>query len=192
MISRTGLDAAKDTYDALILSGWKKIGADFLVDFAANPLVGADGAAANTPGTIGTACPGSATTDFQADCVHPTAAGQLLLASAASNSLNYYYGSTLSNPNVVTSNTYQMLSGDGVITAAPTANAAYTMPDCVGPSGAEYVISNPQSTYTLTIVGKSSQPINGLTSAITIPANSTVTLRDVANPKSTSGCHWVM
>jgi len=173
------MDAQKNSYDALILSSAKASGADGVIDFAANPNVGQDGA--NTSATY-----------FLSDHVHLTAAGEAALAVAASNSLNYYYGYSIANPNVVTANTYQMLSGDRAVTAAPTANAAYTMPDCTGPSGESYTISNPQSAFTLTITGGPSQPINGLTSAITIPSNSTVTLRDVANPKTTSGCHWVM
>jgi lysophospholipase L1-like esterase len=185
MLSRTGssngvlLDVDKNNYDAAILTKAKAAGADGIVDFAANPLLGADGAYSNL-------------TYFQADGTHPTSTGQGMLATALSNSLNYYYGSKLSNPNIITTTTYQMLSGDGAITAAPTANAAYTAPDCTGPSGEGYVISNPQSAFTLTIIGETNQPINGLTTAITIPSNSTVTLHDVANPKVTSGCHWVM
>jgi lysophospholipase L1-like esterase len=187
MLSRGGsdatstrtLDADKDAYDALILNQAKTAGADGIVDFAANPLLGADGANTNL-------------TYFNSDNTHPTTAGQAMLATALSNSLNYYYGSKISNPNVVTATTYQMLSGDGAITAAPTAASAYTMPDCTGPSGESYVISNPQAAFAVTIIGKTSQPINGLTTAITIPSNSTVTLRDVANPKTSSGCHWVM
>ena len=73
-----------------------------------------------------------------------------------------------------------------------TANIALVMPDCTGPSGESYTISNPQAAFAVTIAGGASQPINGLTSAITIPANATVTLRDVANPKTVSGCHWAM
>jgi hypothetical protein len=149
------------------------------VDFAANPLLGADGASTSS-------------TYFQADGTHPTEVGQGLLAAAFSNVLNYTYGFNRSNPNVVTSNTYQMLSGDGAITAAPTANAAYTAPDCTGPSGAEYVISNPQAAFTVSIVGGSGQPINGLTTPIVIPSNSSITLHDVPNPKNVSGCHWTM
>jgi hypothetical protein len=186
MISRGGsdgngisYDVEKNAYDALILSQAKTSGADGIIDFAANPLVGADGANANT-------------TYFDGDTTHPTNAGQVLLGAAASNSLNYYFGSKLANPTNVTSNTYQMLSGDGAVTTAPSANAAYTMPDCVGPSGESYTISNPQSAFAVTIVGKANQPINGLTTAITIPSNGTVTLRDVPNAKSSSGCHWVM
>jgi lysophospholipase L1-like esterase len=185
MLSRTGsqalgtLDSIKDSYDGLILSQAKSGGADGVVDFAANPLLGADGAFANL-------------TYFNTDGTHPTTVGQGLLASAFSNVLNYTYGFNGSSPNVVTATSYQMLSGDGAVTAAPTANAAYTAPDCVGPSGAEYVISNPQSAFTVSIVGKSGQPINGLTTPIVIPSNGSVTLRDVPNPKNVSGCHWVM
>ena len=115
------------------------------------------------------------------------------MAVAASNTLNYYNSQySVANPHVVSAVAYQMLAGDAAVTAAPTGNAAYTMPDCMGPSGATYTISNPQSAFTVTVVGEANQPINGLASAIAIPSNSTVTLRDVANPKSGSGCHWVM
>jgi len=186
MLSRTGndssgnsYDAGKNAYDALILQQAKTAGADGVIDFAANPLVGADGATASA-------------TYFQADHTHPTQAGQQLLANAASNVLNYYFGYTLANPNVVTASTYTLASGDGAVTAAPTANAAWTMPDCTGPSGATYTISNPQSAFTLTIAGHANQPINGLATPVTIPTNTTVTLHDVPNPKNVSGCHWVM
>ena len=75
MISRTGndpggrtLDSDKDAYNALILSQAKAGGADGVIDFAANPFLGADGANTNA-------------TYFQADHVHPTQAGQALLAA---------------------------------------------------------------------------------------------------------------
>lgn len=186
MLSRTGtdinggsFDADKNALNALILQNAKIIGANGVVDFAANPLLGADGANANT-------------TYFQADHVHPTQAGQQLLATAASNALNYYFGYSLTNPNAVTTPAYTMASGDGTVIAAPTANAAWTLPDCTGPSGATYTIINSQSAYTLTLQGRSGQPINGLTTPVTVPANRTVTLHDVPNPKNISGCSWVM
>ena len=186
MISRGGtgingvsMDTNKDTYDALILDQAKAVGADGIIDFAASPNLGADGANANA-------------TYFNTDLVHPTNAGYALMATAASNSMNYYHGSTVANPHVVATNTYTMVSGDGAITAAPTASMALTAPDCTGPSGETYTISNPQSAQTVTITGGSSQPINGLTSAISIPSNSTAFLLDVPNPKTTSGCHWAM
>jgi hypothetical protein len=180
MLDRAGTyEAKKDLLDPIILQQSKAAGADGVIDFAANPLLGADGAATNT-------------TYFQGDQTHPTQAGQQLLANIASNTLNYYFGYSLTSPHVVTAATYQMLSGDGAVTAAPTANAAYTMPDCTGPSGVTYTIENPQSSFMLTITGKTGQPINGITTSITIPSNTTVRLHDVPNPKNVSGCHWSM
>jgi len=172
------MDPDKDAFDEQLLSQAKSMGADGVVDFAADPNLGADGAYAST-------------TWFN-DQTHPTDAGQVRLGQIASNALNYYFGYTAAQPHVVTTNTYTLASGDDFVTAAPTANATYTMPDCTGPSGAIYTISNPQSAFTLSVQGGASQPINGLSSAITIAPNSTLKLTDVPNPKSTSGCHWVM
>lgn len=176
----TSFDVNKDSYDALILAGAKAAGAEGVIDYAADARLGADGANTNT-------------TYFQADKTHPTQAGVDIMAGIASNSLNYYNSTySLANPNVVSAAAYQMLSGDRAITVTPSAAMALTAPDCTGPSGESYTISNPQSAYAVTVIGKASQPINGLATAITIPNNSTVVLRDVPNPKSTSGCHWVM
>jgi lysophospholipase L1-like esterase len=189
MLSRTGndgagntYDSAKDAYDALILTGAKSYGADAVIDFAANPVLGADGATSNS-------------TYFQADAIHPTQLGQQLLANAASNALNYYFGYNQMNPNVVMAASYTMQAGDGYVTAAPTANQTLTLPDCTGQSGAVYTVTNLQSTFTVGVVtGSSSQLINGRAAAtvVPVPANGSVTLRDVPNPKTVSGCHWEM
>lgn len=183
MISRTGnayggvvYDVDKDGYDALILSQAKAAGAEGVVDFAANPLLGADGAYANA-------------TYFGTDAIHPTAAGQLLLATAASNSLNYYNGYKASSPRTYTA-TATMASGDGFVITAPAAATTLTMPDCTGPSGEIYTISNPQATFPVSVIGGTNQLIDGQTTAILIAANSTVTLRDVPKPKAVSGCGW--
>jgi trimeric autotransporter adhesin len=189
MISRTGndgagatYDSAKDAYDALILSTAKSYGADAIVDFAANPLLGADGATSNT-------------TIFQGDGIHPNQAGQQLLANAASNALNYYFGFNQMNPHVVTATTYTMQAGDGYITASPTVNQTLTLPDCTGQSGAVYTVVNLQSAFTVGVAaGSSSQLINGLAAGtvVPVPPNGSLTLRDVPNPKTVSGCHWEM
>ncbi|WP_158942067.1 SGNH/GDSL hydrolase family protein [Granulicella sp. S190] len=187
MLSRSGndgaggsYDAAKDAYDSLILTNGKAYGADGVIDFAANPLLGADGATSNT-------------TYFQSDAIHPTQAGQQLLANAASNTLNYYFGFNQANPHVVTASSYTMQAGDGYVTASPTANQTLTLPDCTGQSGALYTVTNLQSTFTVGVLaGSSSQLINGLSvgTAVTVPANGSLTLRDVPNAKTISGCHW--
>lgn len=190
MISRTGNDGAggsmdndKNAYDAMILSRAKQSGADGVIDFAANPLLGADGAYANT-------------TYFSGDGVHPTQAGQQLLANAASNALNYAFGYNELNPHSVTALPYSMTAGDGELSLQGLTGAgAITLPDCTGQSGAVYRINNPQSAYAVTVSPlNTNQPINGLpfATSVTVPANATLTLRDVPNPKNVSGCHWEM
>lgn len=173
-------DAQKDSYDALLAAQWKSMGYKGLIDFGADPNLGADGAYANT-------------TYFLADGTHNTATGEARKAAIASNALNYYYSQySESNPHVITAST-TLTSADAAVSIGTLSGAvALVMPDCTGPTGATYVISNPQSAQTVTIAGAASQPINGLSSAITIPANSTVKLTDVANPRSTAGCHWTM
>jgi lysophospholipase L1-like esterase len=176
------MDAQKNAYDALILQQAKGVGADGILDFAANPLLGADGA--------------NASSTFLADHTHPSAAGQQLMAAAASNALNYYFGYNEVNPHTVTSLPYSMTSGDGVISLSGVTGAGkLTLPDCTGQSGAVYRINNPQSAYAVTVSPlNSNQLINGLAigSTVTVPANGSLTLRDVPNPKTVSGCHWEM
>jgi lysophospholipase L1-like esterase len=189
MISRNSfgvvptVDSEKDIYNPLILQGYKALGADGVVDFAANPVLGADNAYAN--GTY-----------FQSDGTHPTPLGQQLLAAAASNSLNYYFGYNEASPHNVTSLPYSMAAGDGEVSVAGLTNAGtVTLPDCTGQSGAVYRINNPQSAFAVTIAPlNGSELINGLPLAtpVTVPANATVTLRDVPNTKTVSGCHWEM
>ncbi len=109
MLSRGGTDASgstsfdsdKDGYDALILQQAQPLGADGVIDFAAIPQLGADGAYAGSY--------------FQSDQVHPTQAGQALLAAAASNALNYAFGYSALNPHTVTSLPYGMGAGDGEV-----------------------------------------------------------------------------
>lgn len=190
MLSRGGTDASgsssfdadKDAYDALILEQARPMGADGVIDFAANPQLGADGAYADSY--------------FQSDQVHPTQAGQALLAAAASNALNYAFGYSMLNPHTVTSLPYSMAAGDGEVSLAGVSGAgALTLPDCTGQSGAVYRISNPQSAYAVTVAPlNANQLINGLAfgTTITVPSNGTLAVRDVPNPKSVSGCHWEM
>ncbi len=187
MISRVGadaqggsVDADKDAYDALILTSAKGLGADGIIDFAANPLLGADGANTNSY--------------FSADHTHPTTAGQQLLANAASNALNYYFGANEASPTTVTSLPYSMAAGDGYLSLTGlTSSGLVTLPDCTGQSGALYRISNQQNAYAVSVApANGSQAINGLVSPITVPSNGSVTLRDVPNPKTVSGCHWEM
>jgi len=190
MLSRAGndgngviVDNDKDAYDAMILGKAKQAGADGVIDFAANPLLGADGAYANT-------------TYFNADGIHPTQAEQQLLANVASNVLNYTFEYNGMNPHDVTALPYGMTAGDGEVSLAGLSVAgALTLPDCTGQSGAVYRINNPQSARAVTVSPlNANQLINGLPfgTPVTVPSNATLTLRDVPNPKNVSGCHWEM
>jgi hypothetical protein len=166
----------------LILQQARQDGADGVIDFAANPLLGADGAYSGTY--------------FQGDHTHLTAAGQLLLANAASNVLNYAFGYNELNEHSVTSLPYNMTAADGYVSVAGVTGAGtLTLPDCTGQSGAVYRISNPQAAFAVSVKAlNGSQLINGLpaATAVTVPANGVITLRDVPNPKTVSGCHWEM
>jgi trimeric autotransporter adhesin len=178
--SGTGADANKNAYNNLIRSGIVASGADGIDDMAANPLLGADGAAANT-------------TYFNGG-LHPTDTGEPLLAAAMSNALNYYFGSTPANPTLVTAATYSMLAGDAYVLTQPTANQTLTLPNCLGPTGAIYTVNNSQSAFTVGIKNLiTAEPINGVdhsASALSIPSNSTMKFRIVALPSSTGGCVW--
>jgi lysophospholipase L1-like esterase len=188
MISRTAngygsqtMDALKDTYDALILQQAKQVGFAGVLDVAANPLLGADGAYNNT-------------TYFQAiDHIHLTTLGNQLMGTAVSNGLNWYFGYNESNPHIVATLTgFTMACSDGYLDlGGVAAGGNITLPDCTGASGAAFRFNNPQSTYAITITADSSaHPINGSSTAVTIPANGTLTLRLVPNPKTTAGWHW--
>jgi hypothetical protein len=176
----TGADANKNAYNNLIRTGIVASGADGITDMAADPVLGADGAAANTT--------------FFNGGLHPTDAGEPHLAAAMSNALNYYFGSTAANPTIVTAATYSMLAGDAYVVVQPTATTTLTLPNCIGQTGAIYTINNSQSAQTVAIKNLiAAETINGVdhsSSALTIPFNSTMRFRDVALPSSTGGCVW--
>jgi lysophospholipase L1-like esterase len=188
--SKSGTDAAgrtfdtdKDAYDAVILTNWKVAGADGVIDAGAIQPMGCDGCNTNA-------------TYFQPDNTHPTVAGQLLVANAVNNVLNYASGYNGDDPNVVTTLPYTMTAADGYVSLnGVTGAGTLTLPDCTGQSGAVYRINNPQSTYAVSVkAGNANQLINGLPAAttVTVPGNGLLTLRDVPNPKTVSGCHWEM
>lgn len=74
MISRTGQETGKNALNALINANYAKW-ADALADLGANANIGADGACNNT-------------TYFQTDKVHPTTAGQQIVADIISAAVN--------------------------------------------------------------------------------------------------------
>jgi hypothetical protein len=188
MISRTGsgyggqtMDALKDSYDALIVQQAKAVGFAGVLDVAANPLLGADGANTNA-------------TYFQTvDHIHPTTLGNGLMGTAVSNGLNWYFGYNETNPHVISTLAgFTMACSDGYIDLSGlTAGGNIALPDCTGASGATFRISNPQTTYAVTVTADSaSHPVNGSSAAVTVPGGGTMTLRLVPNPKTTAGWRW--
>jgi lysophospholipase L1-like esterase len=181
MISRITLDAAKDAYNTLIRTGIVAEGADGIMDFNAIPQMGADGAYANS-------------TYFSGDGIHPIDAGYTLIARAAANTVNYYYGHHAANPTIVTATTYQMLDADGFVNVQPTAATALTLPDCTGQTGAVYTVNNSQSVYPVTLKNDvSAHTINGVdysTVGVTVPANGSFSVVDVPLSPTTGGCVW--
>jgi trimeric autotransporter adhesin len=180
LLDFTGGDAQKNAYNDLIRTGIVASGADGIDDMAADPLLGADGAAANA-------------TIFNGG-LHPTDVGEPHLAAAMSATLNYYFGSTAGNPTRVTAATYSMLSGDAYVITQPTANQTITLPNCIGPTGGVYALTNSQAAFTVGIKNLiAAETINGIdhsSSALAVPSNSTMKFRIVALPSSTGGCVW--
>ena len=109
----------KNSLNAQIRLMAKSWGAVGILDFAADPLVGCDTCNANT-------------TYYNTDQTHPTNAGYALMATGASNSINYAMGTSRAAPGSIAATTYQMLASDGYTEAGITANATWTLPSCIG------------------------------------------------------------
>jgi hypothetical protein len=128
---------------------------------------------------------------YQTDTTHLTDAGYALLAAGASNSINYAFGSTRANPSLISATPYSILASDGYIESSIAGNATWTLPSCIGQSGAIYTINN-STGFSITLKNlDSSQPINGTdysSSGLVIPVN--FSLWDVPNAGGNAGCHW--
>jgi lysophospholipase L1-like esterase len=190
LISRGGtagdggvFETERDQVNQLLRSNGKQFGAKGFVDMAANPYLGATGAYANP--LFG--C-------FQQDQTHATDACQPSLAAAASNSLSYYYGSTAANPSIYTTSN-RLLSSDRYVDATGcTSTCSFTLPDGTGPSNEVYTIvtgSVPISVQGQTLYGYT-QTVNGSSEAVTLPANTTVSLLITPSAQASSGIQWTM
>jgi lysophospholipase L1-like esterase len=176
MISRTALDTFKDQLNPLIRAGASQ-GNYFLIDTAAIPALGADGDYSNT-------------TYFNTDQVHPTNAGQTLLATAFSDAINAYGigAATAAAPTVYSSNAVTMASPDVFATIIPTAAATATLPDCLGVTGTVYQITNSSAgAFTITFSGKTSEAITG---SATLAQNVVGRFQATLISQAAAGCGW--
>jgi lysophospholipase L1-like esterase len=176
MISRTGgADTLKDELNPLIRAN-AAAGGYFVVDMAATSL-GADGAYENA-------------TLFNADQVHPTNAGQLILAQAASNAINAHGLGSASPaaPSVYRGNTVNMAPADVFTDIIPTNEATAWLPDCIGVTGTTYQVSNKSAgSNTVTFTGQPGQSIDGPTTAA--PQISTRFTAQLVSDAA-AGCYW--
>ncbi len=177
------LDNDKNALNALIRSQWKAWGATGLIDVAADPNLGADGASTNAQ-------------YYTADHVHLNDAGYALVAAAVARALDWSFGYGDAGPHAVSSANYTMAANDGAVNLQPTAATSIRLPSCVGQSGATYRVGNPQNAFPVTLRAVAgSQPVNGVdysSTGLPVAGNSTLVLRDVPNAGGAAGCHWEM
>lgn len=175
MLSRTAEDTFKNQLNPLIRAG-SAIGGYFVIDTAAVPLLGADGAFSGG--------------DFSGDNVHPNQTGQNAIGAVFSNAINAYgIGSaSLANPSVYSSNAVTMASADRFATIIPTAAATATLPDCLGVTGAVYQIFNASAgANTITFSGLASEAITG---SATLAQNVAGRFQATLISQTAGGCGW--
>lgn len=171
------LDSFKDSLNPLIRQG-AGTGGYFLID-SDDPNLQCDGCS-------------SSGTYFNSDHIHPTNAGQTLLAALISNGVNAYGigAASQANPTIYTANTVSMLSADRFVTAEPTSTAAYTLPDCLGVTGATYQIYNASTAADIiTFSGKTSEAITGLTT-LAGQAPQAAIFQATLISQAAAGCGW--
>ena len=173
MISRTGQDSGKNLLNALLRQNWPQF-ADGLVDVAANPNIGADGASAN--GTY-----------FFTDGIHLLTAGDTIVAGIASNAVNAYYGNTVVSPTATTSTAYVETAADNFVVQTPGSAATLTLVDCLGLTGTVRSVTNGSATNAITVSGANSETITG---SATVAANASAKFLDVLTGPTTGGCFW--
>jgi len=109
----------------------------------------------------------------------------------ASNAYNYVFGSSSTQPHIVSSVPYTQVASDGFITLSGlSAGGNITATTCQSPIGVTFTINNPQSAQAVTWTPLAGEPANGTTSAVTIPSNGYLKATSVANDPSVAGCFW--
>lgn len=177
-------DANKNTINALLRNQWQGYADDF-VDLGADPLLGADGANANT-------------TYYQPDKIHFTNTGYQQIGNWMGQGVARVFSNVnLSNPTNVTAS-YSMQPGDWVVRDT-VASTTVTLPDCIPAVGRTYIVKD-------AISGGGSITISGLNTNEKIDGSNTLSLTGNASAQlmsvlgtagqtasaaaSSGGCHW--
>jgi hypothetical protein len=178
----SGAEPAKNTINALIRQNWRTVFAA-LDDNAAIPVLGADGAYANS------AC-------FNSDQLHPNNSGSCynglggsaVLGWNLARVINILDGSTEENPTITASNAYIENIGDNYVLQTPTGSATNQLPDCTGLTSTKRHITNGSSSFTITVNTSASQTITGSNS---IAPNTTAIFVCSLISASAAGDYWL-
>ncbi len=183
--SGTSVDAVVKNPINLLLRQQALNACDVLSDFAGNPLVGADGAYANT-------------TNYQGDTTHLTQAGQQnVIAPMASHSIDQATGSTPFNcdPTVVTAATYTSVAADGCKVFNTASNSITdSLPSAIGYTNRIIRRCNNSlsGSNTLTVSAPSDTPFNNIagSTTITVLNNSCKDFKGTLISPTAAGEYW--
>ena len=171
--------AFKNALNAIARNKWQEA-FDGLVDFAAYPGLGADGASLGK-------C-------FGPDKIHPSAACQQEMIQMAEDSANYLLGDTVT---YVSQNAYSMKASDKRVVVLSTDRklATITLPSCYGKTNMPYTVSNsvpPAKGGKATMMPKAGESMFGAPNQmLEIPAGQSATVFAIVPNPSAGGCTWV-
>lgn len=178
MLSRTSYDTGKNTLNGLIRKYAYTV-ADGLLDVAALPHGGADGASASA-------------TYFQTDGIHTKEALRAEMRTVYGFLLDYLTGSTQGAPCAATG-AYAITWKCPWVRANPAGgNVTLTLPAAVGMTGSIITIINIQGSgaNTVTVAPAGSEVINGSATPVAIANGTKLALISVLDGDTTGGNHW--
>ncbi len=174
--SQTGKDTYKNTFNGITRQNWPMF-ADALVDLAAAPLIGADGASADTTYFTGG--------------IHLTAAGQQIAAPIWQRAINRLMGNlTYTQANTYTASATQVDADVFAILGASAGSQTYTLQTAQGYTGQRITIRN-IDTNSWTIAADGSEKFDGA-STVSLAAGKTLVVESVLASASAGGANWTV
>jgi len=172
MLSRTGCDPQKNAIDLVLRQQAARMGAS-LLDTAAIPQLGADGAYSNLT--------------YFSDATHPTNAGDVLMQGAIARVILANTGSTAAAPTVSVATALTLTADVRFLNWTPTAAATGTLPECLGLTGYDYQIRN-LSAFAITMSGAGTETISG---SATVAASTPAVFTAQLTSPTAGGCSWL-
>ncbi len=164
-------DSTKNALDQIIRANALTWGVDDIADLATNPMLGADGASANT-------------TCFS-DGLHPTNQCEPLVTAIMQNSVNEVLGSTEAAPHATSASSYQEMAGDRFLQLTGLSVQTVSLPSCIG-------YSLPRRVTNVGVTSAVLTTLNGevLTGSSSVDVNASATLTPIPGDLATGGCSW--